>query len=74
MCSSDLSWKDRIPNLKYSSVWYSVLPRDATDVSEAFKMDLVRFFFSHDGGTRSKKSMISTAVLCTPIFELRLIP
>ena len=30
----------------YSSVWYSVLPRDATDFSEASKMELVKIFFT----------------------------
>lgn len=29
---------------KYSSVWYSVLPRDATDFREASEMELVKFF------------------------------
>ena len=62
-----------LAKFKYSSVWYSVLPRDATDFSEAFKMELVKSF-SHDGGTRSKKSMVSRAVFYTPIFVLRLIP
>ena len=57
---------------KYSSVWYSVLPRDTTDLSEAFKMELVKFF-SHDGDARSKKSIGSTADLYTPIFVLWLI-
>ena len=33
-----------LATLKYSSVWYSVLPRDVTDFSEASKMELVRFF------------------------------
>ena len=64
----DQSFNDfYLSKFKYSSVWYSVLPRHATNFSEAFKI-------SHDGGTRSKKSMVSTAVLYTPIFELRLIP
>ena len=62
-----------LAKFKYSSVWHSVLPRDATDFSKSFKIELVKFF-SHDGGTRSKKSMASTAVLYTPIFLLRLIP
>ena len=62
-----------LANFNYSSVWYSVLPRDATDFSEAFKMELV-MYFSHDDGTRSKKRMVSTAVLYTPVFVLRLIP
>ena len=61
-----------LAKFKYSSVWYSVLPRDTTDLSEAFKMELVKFF-SHDGGTRSKKSIGSTADLYTPIFVLWLI-
>ena len=42
-----------LATFKYNSVWYSVLPRDATDFSEASEMELVKFF-SHDGGTRSK--------------------
>ena len=42
-----------IATFKYSSVWYSVLPRDATIFSEASEMELVKFF-SHDGGTKSK--------------------
>ena len=33
-----------LATFKYSSVWYSVLPRDATDFSEASKMELVKFF------------------------------
>ena len=33
-----------IATFKYSSVWYSVLPRDVTDFSEASKMELVKFF------------------------------
>ena len=41
-----------LTTFKYSSVWYFVLPRDAKDFSEAFKMELVKFL--HDGGTRSK--------------------
>ena len=32
-------------NFKYSSVWYSVLPRDAIYFLEAFKMGLVKHFF-----------------------------
>ena len=32
-----------LATFKYSSVWYSVLPRDATDFSEASKMELVMF-------------------------------
>jgi len=39
-----------LATFKYRSVWYSVLPRDATDFSEASKMELIKFF-SHDHGT-----------------------
>ena len=35
-----------LAKFKYSSVWYSVLPRDTTDFSEALKMELVKFFFT----------------------------
>jgi len=33
-----------LATFKYSSVWYSVLLRDATDFSEASKIELVKFF------------------------------
>ena len=33
-----------LATFKYNSVWYSVLPRDATDFSEASKMELLKFF------------------------------
>ena len=33
-----------LATFKYSSVWYSVLPRDATNFSEASEMELVKFF------------------------------
>ena len=33
-----------LATFKYNSVWYSVLPRDATDFSEASEMELVKFF------------------------------
>ena len=39
---------------KYSSVWYSLLPRDTTDVSLASKMAGTGQVFLHDDGTRSK--------------------
>ena len=35
-----------LAKFKYSSVWYSVLPRDATALSEAFKIELLLFGFS----------------------------
>ena len=33
-----------LATFKYSSVWYSVLPKDATNFSEASEMELVKFF------------------------------
>ena len=33
-----------LATFKYNSVWNSVLPRDATDFSEASEMELVKFF------------------------------
>ena len=33
-----------LATFKYSNVWYSVLPSDATDFSGAFEMELVKFF------------------------------
>ena len=47
---SELALDDQSSNafylaaLKYSSVWYSVLPRDATDFSEASEIELVNIF------------------------------
>ena len=33
-----------LATFKYSSVWYSVLQRDATNFSETSEMELVKFF------------------------------
>ena len=64
-----------LATFKYSSVWYSVLPRDTTDFSEASKMELVKFFrMAAVPGPRFTPvqiTMVSTTVLYTPIFVLR---
>ena len=64
-----------LATLKYSRIWYLILPRDGTDFSEASKMELVKFFRRHQvQDSLLYKSMVRTTVLYTQIFVLRWIP